>query len=392
MYKLLDLRYLKNRQMGALTLTTVLFYFGATLFGVFAPIYLWGLGYEIWEICVFFFLESVAFLVILFSCTSWLQGVTDRLLFSLSIPALVTYLIGLNYLPEYPILFFVLPVFQALNRLCFDWAHALDFAIGSTNEFVGRQIGFQNTLISISTFLAPLAGSYLIIHYGFISIFIISSIVMISALIPLFLYSANKISSEISRPLLLKYISNKGTLPHSLSCAGYAAESVIGRYLWPLYLFIFLGSISTFGIIISVGMFVATVAGYIAGYYSDNGGRNKLIQFLSIAQAGTYISRILVSTPLGLIAAHLSSAVILKSLHTPWGTYNYELAKKTKHIAVFVMSRITIYHIARIILWPILIILSFLLENEIFFITSFAMASVFTLMYIFTTNQQPLRS
>jgi hypothetical protein len=381
--------FLKGKEINFLYITLSLSYFGSRLVGVFVPIYLWTLGYELWQILSFLALESVWFIVGTFVFLPFLRGVSDRMLMFISVPLLVLFFTGLPFLLEFPLLFFVLPLIHALDRLCFDVGYALDFARASDKGCIGRELGMQSVILTVATFSAPFLGAYIGDSFGFPVLFTVATVVLLTALIPLFFFRPNHISLEINGRLLLRYIFYKQTIPHTLSCVAYALESLMSRYLWSLYIFTVLGSLQILGLIISLGLFVGGIAQYLSGYVSDRGGRGVIFKIFVPIYSLVWILRTFTTTLFSFTAAHIGGGLVLRTFEVSWSTYNYELAKLAPHPGVFILSRILLYHIARACFWPILIVLSYVLPVKTFFISSFIIAALLTLLY-FTVLRQRL--
>lgn len=383
-----DLSFLRDKELNAIYLTLSLSYLGAGLVSVFVPIYLWILGYELWLIFLFLLLESLWFVCGTFIILPFFRGISDRKLFLLSIPLLALFFIGLHFLQTYPFLFFILPALQGIDRLFFDTAYHLDFTHAVDKKYIGRELGTQFIVLNIFTFGTPFIGGVIAASFGFSILFTVSVVILILAFLPLFLFPANHISTEINRKLLLRYVFNLKTLPHTLSNIGYALESIISRYIWPLYIFIFLGSLKILGAIISLGLLFGGIIQYISGFFSDSGKRSEIIKIFVPLYSLIWVIRAFVSNVIPFTVAHIGGDMMLKSFGVAWDTYNYDLAKETPHPAIFMLSRILTYHMARIIFWPILIVLSYLLPLKIFFISSFIIAAILSLLYFSVLKQK----
>lgn len=375
-----------NREIKSLYLTIALFTFAGGLINIFVPIYFWELGFSFGRILFFYFLNSLFFIVLLFILLFVMRRLSDKMMIFLSMPFLIVYFLGLSFISTFPFLFYVLPAVLALHMLLFNVGYHLDFSSVVDGEYVGREVGMRHMIGSIAGFAAPFIGGVLIALVGFHYTFFIGSAILFLAVFPLFFFPRRNLSTRIHIKEVVEYLQSKLLRSFNISGAGYAAETMVGRIVWPLFIFISVGSIEQFGGVISLGLLAGIIMTYVTGYLSDVGRRRKVLRWATGLFSFIWILRPLMLKPFMAVTSHISGNIANSALMVSWSSQYYKIARVVSDSGLFILSRELLYHIVRVPFLLLLIAMSYVMQLDQFFTTSFIIAGIATLFFLFANK------
>lgn len=375
-----------NKEVNSLALTLALFHFGEGLLNVFVPIYFWTLGFPIWKIIFFFFLNSLFSIILTFAVLRFVVRLSDKMMMFLSVPFLAFYYLGLNYIVALPWLFYALPAILALNMLLFSVGYNLDFAESVDDGNIGKEIGQRFMIGSLVQFSAPFIGGTLIALTGFEHTFAFGVTVLCLAFIPLFFFPPRKFSQNINNQSVLGFLNNGKMKNFNISAVGYATETMVDRIIWPLFVFLIVGSIQNFGGLISAGWLLSGIITFLVGYLSDSKRRKKILSATTSIFSLSWILRAFSIEALMVAGSHIIGNIAHASLTVAWTSEYYKLARAVNNPGAFILSREILYNITRIVFLPILMAFAYFLPIEIFFRISFLFAALLTLLFVFANR------
>lgn len=375
-----------KREVSALYGTLALTTFGEGLINVFVPIFLWKMGFAIWQILFFYFLQSMFFVILAFLALPLLEKMSDKMMMFLSAPCLILYFLGLNYVDTIPWLFYILPLVLALNILFFDVGYNLDFSQTVDDNKIGREIGARNTISALINFSAPFLGGSLIVLFGFPMTFLIASFILFAAVAPLFFFPHRHLAAGLRRAEIIKFLTGRGIQNFNISGIGYATELVIGGLLWPLFIFFAVHDAKSLGGVISIGLFASAITTYFVGFLSDAGDRRKALAISTILFSLVWVVRLFITSPGSIVVSNVAGNIVAAALMVAWTSQFYKIAKAVTHPSLFILSQGLLYQLARMIFLPILMFLSYILTAQTFFLVSFACAALLQLLFLFANK------
>lgn len=380
-------QFFGNREVTSLYFTIALVRFALGLVTVFVPIYLWQLGYPLWQILSYFLLESLYYLIIAFLGLPFLRRLTDKSLLILSLPFFILYFIGLSFLGSYPVLFFILPMLLSLKLYFFNVGYHLNFSGASDKKDMGKELGIRFMIGSLVSLTAPFLGGLIITILGYQSAFWVASLFLFISVIPLLYFPKRKVSAKLTAKSLIGYITEPKLIPYTLSGIGHANELLVGAIVWRLMLFLAVGSIEEFGGIISISLFASALVTFLAGAVSDNGHRKKVLIGGTVVNFFFWIVRAFVRSPLGVVFAEIGVHTAYPTLLVPWASQFYKLSKDAQNHSAFILSREVIYNLSRVCFLPVLIVAAYYLDMASFFLVAYVLAAGFSLFYFFANKQ-----
>lgn len=374
--------FFRNREVDALHFALGFIEFATGLAGVFVPIYLWGIGEPFWRILFFYFLISLFFVLAVPFLMPVVRRLDDKLLMLASIPFVSVYIFGLNFLPQSPYLFYILPFFSAVSALFFNIGYHVDFTGAADGDSMGREIGARYLITSLVRMSAPFLGGFIIATSGFFQVFSISTGLLLFSLLPLLFFKRRQVSPDVSIKSAWFYIKHKELIPFTISGAGYAMETMVGAIVWPVFMFLVVGSIKELGGIISAGLLGGAVITFIIGFVTDTGRRRRVITYSGLIIVAVWFLKIFSRTPLTVAVNQIINHTAGSSLMVGWTSQYYKLAQALPSAGPFILSREMLYHLARVPFLAILMFLSINLSLQVFFYTSFVLAGLLSLLYL----------
>lgn len=304
----------------------------------------------------------------------------------LSIPFTILYFAGLGLIIAQPNFFYVLPALLAMSMMLFNVGYHLKFSGAVDGDHIGKEVGLRYMLDSLLQFASPFIGGVIISVFGFQNNFWVGSAMIFLAVIPLIFFPERNLSQDLHLKNLKEFILNKNMIPFSLSGFGFATEKMVNIIIWPIFVFLSIGSIQNFGGLVSIGLLVGAIVTYFVGLLSDAGQRRQVLQASTILMSLIWLVRILVARPLAVAASHISDNLARSALLTTWSSQYYKITRAVSDPSLFILSREIIYNVSRMIFLPILMLLSYLLNRQQFFTIAFILAAVLALFYLFANK------
>ncbi|MBI2617956.1 MFS transporter [Candidatus Kaiserbacteria bacterium] len=200
-----------------------------------------------------------------------------------------------DYAPLYAPIGLVLA--SVVYKVLYWVPYHVDFATFTDKKTRGRQMSILLSISEVVAVVTPLIGGGIIIAAGFNYLFVISLIILIFAVFPLFFirdkyehYSYTytetyrKLFSTQNRSILVGYM-------------GDGAQSAVTAVIWPVFIFLLLnGEYFTVGAISSLTIFAVIMLRLLVGDLVDRWSRRKTLTIGSILNATGWFIKIFIET------------------------------------------------------------------------------------------------
>jgi len=387
--QLFSFSYLRDLQLDSVYLFFMMHGIGMGLIGIFIPIFLWDSGYAIWEILLFFILISAYFVLTGILTPFFLRGIEHRVLIGSSIFFMGLFLYGLTLLTKYPVLFFIVPAALAVNKLLFEIAYHLDLAHVADEGYIGRQVGFLYFIGGIAGISTPFIGALIASIFGFKLLFYIALMFLLVAIFPIWNLNSRSISEKFTLPHIYCYLTLKELRPFMNVRIVYGAEYIVHVVLWPLFVFLFIGELTAFGTLFSVGAFVTFSMQYVMGVFADKGYLRSIVVWSSFSYAFVGVLRAImpfVTYLPAVVATHMFGKISQGAVYLPLAEKHVEVTKSADNPGVLNIGMLVLSHLSRAIIASVLLVLSLLLGTEVFFSFSFVIGAIVVLGYLKLRN------
>jgi len=345
--------FLKNRELDELYANIAIRAFAFALTGVFIPIYLYQLGYSF---------TAIFFFYCLLGLTAAISSLVSAKIFSrlglkhcmlISIPFLIIFFALLYTLGNFRWPLILLSLIYGISEAFFWVPYHIDFTKFSDKKQRGMQVGFSKIVASVFAAMGPGIGGLILAFFGFHVLFITVAIFLIGSIIPLFL------TKEIHQPFhfSLKEFFRGQKLRDILAFLGHGAEMRLGWVVWPLFIFLFiLGRKYIFlGIVSSLTLLSGVISIFFAGKLSDMKGRKDTLKIGAVTNAGIWIIKSFIITPLQVIITDIFYGATQAMMHVPFDTISYDKALK-RNLTRMILQREFYIHLGALLMFLILII------------------------------------
>lgn len=277
-----------NEVYFAMSIKTLSF----SLISIFIPIYLYSLGFSLRDIFFYF-----AFYYLLSSMGEYLSGrLTLRFgskhILALSFPMMAINLLVLLSMSVYHWPLLLLSMTTAIAGVLFWVPYHDDFSKAKHKKNAGKEVGKTAILVAIIGSLGPIIGGIIAEEISINVTIVISILILLTAVFPLFK------SREIieKRRLNMSLFSYKKSIRDVLAYGGYGLSESATMVVWPLFIFLILGSYKQVGFIMTFALLVSIAVTIGIGKITDKYGRSKILKVGSIFSFFAYIGRLAVNS------------------------------------------------------------------------------------------------
>ena len=312
---------------------------------IFIGVYLYQNGYDITFILLYFssYFLFRALLAYPFAYVIARIGPKHATLISnfLYVPALLL----LVMLPQYGVWALVgCGLFQATSVTLYDMAYLIDFSKVRHEEHAGKEIGYMNMLDQIAKGLSPVIGGFIAYLFGPQATLLFASLIFGLAAVPLF-FSPEPVRTH-------QVITFRG-LPSKRIRRGIFAQLLIGGdviasgLLWSLFMIttIFCTTSNAvyaqLGVLSSITLITGVIAARVFGLLVDHRRGNELLKVGVLADSLTHVSRLFVTTPLGIVMANISNEMATTAYAMPFTKAMFAMADDLPGYRIVYMSLIS---------------------------------------------------
>jgi len=225
----------------------------------------------------------------------------------------------------------------------------LILAKNSHKANLGKDIGLGQFLIQMSNMVAPLLGGLVIVSAGYQSLFLIGCMMLLGLMSITLLLRGQKVRVLPNWSEGWSLLRNRSFQVMMMSSLGrYSYDMVIA--LWPVYLFLLLGSADKVGYLYSLSFFMAMLVSMAGGAQIDRAKTRRPFLGSGTALAGLWISRAFFLNPY--------SIAIIDALDRLVGNYHWmyfdtALLKeaKVRRPETFLIVREMVLSFFAILLW-----------------------------------------
>lgn len=347
-----------------------------SLVGIFIPIYLLTLGFSLTSIFIYFLIFHLATFIFTPIALILSKRVGYKVIFLSSVIIMIFFLILLQLLDKISISYVIIATIGGIeNAFYFIPLHAF-FTRLSEDLKRGTQLSNYSSLGQLAGLFSPLIGGFIILRFGFSSLFTVVIVLLSISIIPLFYLENTKPNTIITLRGVKKLANN-----HKRFFLGTIAKDFLGEIneiVWPIFVYITLVKV------LSVGLAGTLVAGgsilftLFVGRFYDKKNKYLFLKIGGALFAVLWIMRIYLDTPLFIFASSMFAGFFAIMINIPFGAIFYDKAAKEKDFDEFIVVREIPTVIARTTLWIFMILL---INKFVFAFTLASIASLFFLLY-----------
>lgn len=346
------LHYFLNRELSELYMAVALRTFALSLISIFIPLYLLNLGYSLVDVLIFYIIFCVLHSIFSFFAAKLSIRMGLKHSIAMSIPFLILFYILLYTLTTYNWPLSLLALVAAVQNSLFWVAFHMDFTKFSARKVRGEEFSMLRLISSALNVIGPLVGAVIISFISFHYLFIFVSSLLIFSLIPLFYSKDTKIKHNFSVKKMFETSSIKNLIVFMGSGAEYGAALVI----WPLFVFLIVGTYLSLGIITSLATFLSLITVYIVGRLCDRFDRRSILKVGSVAHSMAWFFKSVALTGPQVVLINSFSGIIDSFKDIPYNAMVYDKASK-KSMIEFIVFREIAMHIGKIIFFAMIMLM-----------------------------------
>lgn len=269
-------------------------------------------------------------------------------------------------------------------QVVFFWTpyHIL-LARNSSKNHIGQDLGLQQFLLQLVSILAPAFAGAGILYFGYSFVFLVAAAGVLLSMVFALQIKNEFYTVSVSLRDMREWLQQKSFRKLSLSYAGrYINDASLA--VWPLYIFLVLGSIEKVGYLYTFSLFIAMVFSLFIGSYIDHHKQKKWFFASGGLLSIVWLVRSFV-TSIWLIAFVDVADRLTANFYSLFFDAQYLKGGKGKQDISYFTYREVIVSFAALIYWS-LFILIFILTQSWF--TLFAFAAVGVALSLFVSDQQ----
>jgi len=139
---------------------------------------------------------------------------------------------------------------------------------------MGANLGLLQFLLQLIAVLSPLLSGLIIVSFGFDTLFLTGLLLSLLSIILILMMNRREVYDRVSWKEFWHWMRERSYKKLSMAFFGkYINDSVL--YIWPLYVFLILGSVEEVGFLYSLSLFLAMIMTFFIGMYLDRSKSKK---------------------------------------------------------------------------------------------------------------------
>lgn len=284
------------RQLEELYLTSAITDFSSAALAIFEPIYLWTLGYRVREIMVFYLVLYGVYYFLLPLGGKFVARFGHERSILISSVWMVGYYVSLINIPHVASLFYIAPLFFALQKAFYWPAYHFDFIRFSNREERGSEFSATAALSTMMYTLGPIAGGMIIKLFGFNALFMVGIVSILLSSVPLFASKTPVKREEFSywKSFVLPF--RKRYQRTTLAYVSLGNELIL-MTVWPVFILITFGDLFDVGLLVGLSALMTTLATLVIGKFTDRRPKQDIVRFGGIGNLAVWLLRIVSRIP-----------------------------------------------------------------------------------------------
>lgn len=248
---------------------------------------------------------------------------------------------AIMFLAKYdPIFLFLAVVLSGLQIGLYWTAFHLYFVQLTDDKAQGEEIALGTSLSAIAAIGGPAFGGLIISYGGFGSLFLVMTIIVILANLPLKYLPKQKdiISIDILKTVFA--LAPKAERKSYLALLGAGVLDQVAALFWPIFVFSILTGYIGVGFMGSLSAFIATVTTISIGMLIDKFGAKRILTIFSSLDSIAWILRAFVATPIHVFVTSGIGALTASGQLISMDSLIYERARHINLVALIVQREI----------------------------------------------------
>ncbi len=355
-----------------------------SVINVYIPIFLLSHGYSLSATILFFVVfHSIGVLFALFICPFLIRKWGLVALLKFNYPITIIFFILLNFLPNFPSLFWILAVAGGLSTFSYWIPMNILLIKHAETEKMGSDLANFYALPKAFSIIGPLISAMLIPFIGFWPVFVMVIMGLIFSYLPLKGIQNSEISSSFDFKItsIWSKIRERKSLFVLEGLDNILEES---EWYWGIFVFLMIGSLHAPGI---VGSLEAMGGALFAVFIGKRANRNTktLILIASSGLIGAWMLRLFIENALSAYMITVVASFLMTMFLVSYFSMIYRSVKNQKEEEFLILREIPTYVGRMIVFGTILITIS---NQRLFFLLP--IIAIILLLLVFLSKKKNL--
>lgn len=207
--------------------------------------------------------------------------------------------VSLMFAQQFPLLLLVATIFEALQSNFFWNSFFTILTNQSEKKDIGSNLGSLQLMLQLVTALSPAFAGFVALHFGFGAVFLIGIALLLLSIIFIMQMNLHMVHDQVSWSGFWSWFQRKSLGNQHLSLIGRYINDVT-LFIWPLYVYLILGSVDRVGFLYTVSLFAAMVLTFFISIYLDRTSSRRPFFFSGGVMSLLWIARTQVFTIWGI--------------------------------------------------------------------------------------------
>ncbi|MBT6690950.1 MFS transporter [Candidatus Parcubacteria bacterium] len=376
-----------KRQVKELFISTTLVNLALALVMIFEPIYLYQIGYSLQKIMFFYLIAYFLYFILMPLGGKFARRKGYEIGMLIGTFLFIAYYTGLFLIGQHDWLFYVAPIFLALQKTFYWPAYHADFARFSDATEEGREVSAMNVASSLVYIVGPAAAGFIIFTWGYGTLFVIASILFVGSNISTLATKEKFTPRDFSYKKVYSNLFSKKNRSDFFAYLGYGEELIL-MVVWPVFISIIIIDVFNLGLIVALATLITTLVTLYIGKLSDSRNKRKILSLGSTFYSLAWFIRIFITNTVGVFFVDTMSKLGKNTISIPLMAITYEKAKDVRQsershimnsIVFFEMSLVAGKLVAILAIY----LAMFFITDEVFaFKLTFILAGSMSLLYM----------
>ncbi len=248
-------------------------------------------------------------------------------------------------------IWFLVPavILDAVNAQLFWPGYYSLLSKNALKRNMGKDVGFLLTVIHILSVVSPAISGFIAYVVGIEVLFLIGLVLTLASTVFAIYMDSDVVENSVSYAEFFKWLREPRFRKLAASFSGKYIYDV-SIYIWPLYIFLILGSIDKVGYLYTVSLFLAMTFTYFVGSYAD-AHKSKNPFYLSGAMLSIVtVLRTQVVTPLSIAFVDLFDK-LLANIYNVYFDTMFMRRSKGSAVDSFFIYREMMVNLATVLFW-----------------------------------------
>ena len=198
--------------------------------------------------------------------------------------------LGLLFAPQYPVMLLVAAISAGIEIIFYWTSYLTEFSAYADENALPKEVSFLDLMDRIVRASLPVLGGTLIVLFGFEGLYLIATVMIVLSCVILLASSEIHLKATPSLAEFRRWLQHPEYRKIGIGLAGRFWEDN-GLALWPIYLFLFLGSVERVGYLYTIALLGSLVISYFAGTLLDHRREKKSLVFSGAILSMVWVAR-----------------------------------------------------------------------------------------------------